>query len=128
MSTSAKRHLPPETEPVRVLGRGLRAQRGVRLTMRVVREAAGKTQVDVAAESQMDQADVSRLESREEFDDCQVSTLQRYVTALGGNLELVAAFGNKKIVLCGVESGVPEITPANRMRRTRPARATKPRR
>lgn len=128
MSMSAKRHLPPETEPVRVLGRGLRARRGVRLTMRVVREAAGKTQVDVAAESQMDQADVSRLESREEFDDCQVSTLQRYVTALGGNLELVAAFGNKKIVLCGVEAAVPKITPAKRMRRTRPARATKPRR
>lgn len=129
MSMSAKRDLPPETEPVRVLGRGLRAQRGVRLTMRVVREAAGKTQVDVAAESQMDQADVSRLESREEFDDCQVSTLQRYVTALGGNLELVAAFGNKKIVLCGVESGVPEIAPAPKKRqRTRPARATKPRR
>lgn len=126
MSTSAKRHLPRETEPVRVLGRGLRAQRGVRLTMRVVREAAGKTQVDVAAQSQMDQADVSRLESREDFDDCQVSTLQRYVTALGGNLELVAAFGNKRIVLCGVESGVPAITPANK--RTRPARTTKPRR
>ncbi len=128
MSMPAKRHLPPETEPVRVLGRGLRAQRGVRLTMRVVREAAGKTQVDVAAESQMDQADVSRLESREEFDDCQVSTLQRYVTALGGNLELVAAFGNKKIVLCGVESEVPEIMPASKRQRTRPARATKPRR
>jgi hypothetical protein len=126
MSTSAKRHLPPETEPVRVLGRGLRAQRGVRLTMRVVREAAGKTQVDVAAQSQMDQADVSRLESREDFDDCQVSTLQRYVTALGGNLELVAAFGNKRIVLCGVEPGVPAIMPANK--RTRPARTTKPRR
>ena len=119
MSVSAKRHLSPETEPVRVLGRGLRAQRGVRLTMRVVREAAGKTQVDVAAESQMDQADVSRLESREEFADCQVSTLQRYVTALGGNLELVAAFGNKKIVLCGVESGVPERTPANKQQSIR---------
>ena len=128
MSMSANRRLPPETEPVRVLGRGLRARRGVRLTMRVVREAAGKTQVDVAAESQMDQADVSRLESREAFDDCQVSTLQRYVTALGGNLELVAAFGNKRIVLCGVDSGVAERAPANRMQRTRPARATKPRR
>lgn len=129
MKMSARRHLSPETEPVRVLGRGLRAQRGVRLTMRVVREAAGKTQVDVAAQSQMDQADVSRLESREEFDDCQVSTLQRYVTALGGNLELVAAFGNKKIVLCGVESGVPKKGPADsRTQRTRPARATKPRR
>ena len=93
--------------------------RGVRLTMRAVREAAGKTQLDVAAESQMDQADVSRLESREEFDDCQVSTLRRYVTALGGNLELVAAFGNKKIVLSGVESGTRAMTPApNRIQRT----------
>ena len=129
MSTSAKRHPPPEAEPVRVLGRGLRAQRGVRLTMRTVREAAGKTQVDVAAESQMDQADVSRLEGRGGFDDCQVSTLRRYVTALGGQLELVAAFGNKKIVLCGVESSVPETTPANKqMQRTRPAQAKKPRR
>jgi hypothetical protein len=53
----------------------------------------------------------------------------RDVTALGGNLELVAAFGNKKIVLCGVESGVPAITPANKRRqRTRPARARKLRR
>ena len=129
MSTSAKRHLPPEAEPVRVLGRGLRARRGVRLTMRTVREAAGKTQVDVATEAQMDQADVSRLEGREGFDDCQVSTLRRYVKALGGHLELVAAFGNKKIVLCGVESGVPETTPANKqMQRTRPAQAKKPRR
>ena len=129
MSTSAKRHLPSEAEPVRVLGRGLRARRGVRLTMRTVREAAGKTQVDVAAESQMDQADVSRLEGREGFDDCQVSTLRRYVKALGGHLELVAAFGNKKIVLCGVEAGVPEIRPTNkRTQRTRLARATKPRR
>ena len=129
MSMSAKRHPPPETEPVRVLGRGLRAQRGIRLTMRAVREAVGRTQVDVAAESQMDQADVSRLESREEFDDCQVSTLQRYVTALGGHLELVAVFGNKRIVLCGVESGTDAIAPGNnRTPRTRPTRATKPRR
>jgi hypothetical protein len=116
MNTSAKRLLLAETEPVRVLGRGLRAQRGVRLTMRVVREAVGMTQVDVAADAQMDQADVSRLESREAFDDCQVSTIQRYVTALGGNLELVAAFGDKKIVLCGVEP------------KARPGRATKSRR
>jgi hypothetical protein len=57
-------------------------------------------------------------ESREEFDDCQVSTLRRYVTALGGNLELVAAFGNKKIVLSGVESGTPAKTPARKMQRT----------
>lgn len=40
-------------------------------------KAAGKTQVDITGVAQMDQADVSRLEGRETFDDCQVSTLQR---------------------------------------------------
>lgn len=100
-------------EPMRLLGRGLRAQRGVRLTMRALREAAARTQLDVAAASEMDQADVSRLESRREFEDCQVSTLRRYITALGGSLELVAAFGNKKIELCGVESGALEVAPDN---------------
>ncbi len=122
MSAPARRQVPFEPEPVRVLGRGLRAQRGVRLTMRTLRDATGKTQSDVAREAQIDQADVSRLESREDFADCQVSTLQRYVSALGGQLELVAAFGDKKIVLCGVERRARE-TPANQLQRTRSAKA-----
>src|SRR5947199_4743728 len=104
MSQATKQQVESETEPVRVLGRGLRAQRGVHLTIRTLREAAGKTQVDIAEGSQIDQADISRLESRESFDDCQVSTLQRYVAALGGRLELVATFGNKKIVLTGAQT------------------------
>ena len=130
MNISAREHsLASDTEPMRVLGRGLRAQRGVRLTMRALREAAARTQLDVAAASQMDQADVSRLEGRREFEDCQVSTLRRYITALGGTLDLVAVFGNKKIALCGVESGAHEVaSDNNRMQRTRPTRSTKPRR
>jgi hypothetical protein len=110
MSHATKPRVERETEPVRVLGRGLRAQRGVHLTMRTLREAAGRTQAEVAAASRIDQADVSRLESRESFADCQVSTLQRYVASLGGQLELVAAFGDKRIVLAGVtpaESAAP---------------------
>ncbi len=103
MSQATKRRVEAETEPVRVLGRGLRAQRGVHLTLRTLREAAGKTQDEVAEASQINQADISRLERRESFEDCQLSTLQRYVAALGGQLELVAAFGNKKIVLAGVQ-------------------------
>lgn len=92
-----------DAEPVRVLGRGVHARRGVRLTLRVLREAAGKTQADLATLTQIDQADVSRLERRQEFDDCLVATLRRVVEALGGQLELVAAFGNKRIVVTGVE-------------------------
>ena len=53
-----------DAEPVRVLGRGVHARRGVRLTLRVLREAAGKTQADLATLTQIDQADVSRLERR----------------------------------------------------------------
>jgi hypothetical protein len=101
MSQATKQRVERDVEPVRVLGRGLRAQRGVHLTMRTLREAAGKTQTEVAEAAKIDQADISRLEGRESFADCQVSTLQRYVAALGGQLQLVATFGDKRIVLCG---------------------------
>ena len=107
MSTAAKRRVETEEEPVRVLGRGLRAQRGVRLTLRTLREAAGKTQLDVTQVSGMDQGDISRLEARSGFDDCQVSTLRRYLSAIGGQVELVASFGDKKIIIAGVEAAPP---------------------
>lgn len=114
MKQSTQRSVLPEAEPVRVLGRGLRAARGVRLTLRTIREATGKTQVAVGHDSQMNQADISRLETRREFDDCQVATLQRYVAALGGKLELVAAFGDKRLTIVGVETANVESVPANK--------------
>jgi hypothetical protein len=89
---------------MRFLGRGLYAQRGVRLSIRGIREAVGKTQVDVAVDTGMDQSDVSRLEARTDFEDCQVSTLRRYIAALGGDLQLVAAFGDRRIILSGSQS------------------------
>ena len=100
MSEARKRRDDPKP-PVRVLGRGLRARRGVHLTLRAIREAAGKTQIEVADASDIDQGDVSRLEARERLDDCQVDTLRRHVAALGGELELVATFGDKRISLTG---------------------------
>jgi hypothetical protein len=114
MNHATKRKIEMQDEPVRVLGRGLRAQRGVHLTLRTLREAAGKTQVDVTGISQMDQADISRLEGRESFDDCQISTLQRYLSAIGGRLELVAAFGDKKIVVTGVQASTSVLSAANK--------------
>jgi hypothetical protein len=124
MSTAVKRRNTPEAEPVRVLGRGLRAQRGVHLTMRVVREAVGKTQVEVAADAAMDQSDVSRLEARKDFEDCLVSTLRRYVAALGGELELVASFGDRKIILAGSQQNAGGLPAKKASQRTdrRPAR------
>ena len=101
MKNSAQRIRREQTEPVRVLGRGLRAQRGIRMTMRSLRDAAGKTQIDVAKATRIDQADVSRLERKQDFDDCEVATLRRYVESIGGKLELVAVFRNKKITIAG---------------------------
>jgi transcriptional regulator with XRE-family HTH domain len=86
----------------------------VHLTLRTLREATGKTQVDVAQDSKMDQADISRLEGRIEFGDCQVATLQRYVAALGGQLELVAMFGDKRISIVGIEATSVANVPANK--------------
>lgn len=103
MSQASKRRHEPESNPVRVLGRGLRAQRGVHLTLRALREGAGKTQIDVRDASRIDQADISRLEGRDSFEEYQLSTLQRYIAALGGRLELVAAFGDKRIIITGAQ-------------------------
>jgi len=113
MSQATRRRPEVEPDPVRVLGRGLRAQRGVHLTLRSVREAAGRTQVEVREASGIDQADISRLEGREDLGDCQVSTLQRYLAALGGRLDVVAVFGDKKIILTGIRGRASGRSPAS---------------
>ncbi len=64
------------------------------MSLREAREASGKTQVDVSEATEMSQAEVSRLEHRGDF---LVSTVRRYVEALGG--ELVARFRDKTVVL-----------------------------
>lgn len=104
MSQAARRNVERREEPVRVLGRGLRAARGVHMTLRLLREGVGRTQVDVATTAKMDQGDISRLEARPHLDDTLVSTLARYVEALGGTLELTARFGDKRIVLVGAQT------------------------
>ena len=115
MSQLIERRIEPEERELkRVLGRGLRAERGVRLSIRTIREAAGRTQIEVAAESQINQGDVSRLEKRESFDDCQVSTLRRYLAALGGELELVAVFGDKRIALAGASTEISDVSDLRR--------------
>ncbi len=114
MKPAPKRSAELDVEPVRVLGRGLRAQRGVHLSLRTLREASGKTQGEVRAASGIDQADISRLESRESFDDCLVSTLQRYLAAIGAEFDLVAVFGDKRITVVGAAATPPRAKPANK--------------
>jgi hypothetical protein len=57
----------------------------MRLTLRELREASAKTQVEVADALGTDQAVISRLEKA---DDMQLSRLRAYVKALGHELEL----------------------------------------
>ena len=102
MSHAAKKNDNAETEPVRVLGRGLRARRGVKMTLRAIRDATGLTQVALAEKSAMDQGDISRLENRPSLEDCQLATLQRYIAAVGGEFELTARFGDKRLTIVGV--------------------------
>lgn len=64
--------------------------RGV--TLREVRAAVKRTQVEVAAAMGTSQDRISKLESR---DDALVSTLRRHVRALGGELRLTVEFPDR---------------------------------
>lgn len=74
-------------------------QEVLELNLRAVREFVGRTQVDVAKASGMAQSEVSKTERRSNH---LLTTLRRYVEALGGELEVNAVFGDKRIRLRGV--------------------------
>lgn len=71
----------------------------LQLSLREARELAGKTQAEVAELTKMAQSEVSKVERR---DDRLISTVRSYIEALGGELELVARFGDKTVRLRGV--------------------------
>ena len=73
------------------------------MTLRDVRKDLGLTQVELAGLAGMSQGDLSRLERRT---DHLLSTLQRYVQALGGQLEVAAIFGSRRYPL---ELGTQEV-------------------
>jgi DNA-binding XRE family transcriptional regulator len=69
------------------------------LTLRQLREEAGMTQVELAELAELTQSALSRIERRE---DNPIEAARRYVEALGGELEIVAVLGNKRVKLLGV--------------------------
>jgi hypothetical protein len=69
------------------------------LTLQELRQGLAKTQVEVAHTADMTQSELSRLESRA---DHRISTLRRYVEALGGELEIAAVFGGRRVKLTEV--------------------------
>ena len=69
------------------------------MNLRALRELLGKTQAELADTSRMSQSELSRTERRE---DHLLSTLRHYVESLGGELEVIANFGDKRVRLRGV--------------------------
>lgn len=69
----------------RLLGRWRAARPVASGTLRELRRHRGRTQADLARALATGQSDVSKLERRP---DLQLSTLHRYVEALGGRLEV----------------------------------------
>jgi len=63
------------------------------VSLRMLRKAMNKTQVEMAKALNVGQDTVSRYEQRT---DMLLSTLQSYVQAMGGRLDLIAQFPNRK--------------------------------
>ena len=66
------------------------------MDLRALREAVGLTQDELALRVDTTQSQLSKMERRE---DHRISTVRRYVTALGGQLEIVAIVDGKRILL-----------------------------
>lgn len=73
-------------------------------TLKDLRQAVARTQEELAATLGVGQDTISRLEKRS---DMLLSTLRRYVEAMGGKLELVAQFPNRPPVV------IDHLTPGN---------------
>lgn len=66
------------------------------MDLRALREAIGLTQEELAHRIAITQSQLSKLERRP---DHRISTLRRYVAALGGQLEVTAVVDGKRIRL-----------------------------
>jgi DNA-binding XRE family transcriptional regulator len=89
-----------KSDPERAARVKSRAQAELReMTLRELREEVGRTQTELAELAEVTQSALSRIERRE---DNPIEALRRYVEALGGELEVVAVIGNKRVKLLGV--------------------------
>jgi DNA-binding XRE family transcriptional regulator len=62
--------------------------------LRAAREASGMTQVELAEELGLPQSNISRIETSP---DMKLSSIRRYVEAIGGELEVVAVVRGKRV-------------------------------
>jgi predicted transcriptional regulator len=66
------------------------------MSLRALRDSVRKTQGELARATAMSQPQLSRFEGRR---DHLISTLRRYVRALGGEIEVVALISGRRIPL-----------------------------
>ena len=99
-------------------------------SLRELRKVAGKAQADIAATLKIKQPSVSKIEKQT---DMYLSTLRRYVEAIGGKLDLVVRLPSRRAMrlnqLGEVLSGPTKPTPQRRAARyfsQRAARANLP--
>src|SRR5262245_12806851 len=71
-------------------------QEVVEMDLRELRRSLGKTQVEMAEATGLTQPELSRMERRLDY---RLSTLRRYLEALGGHLEVTAVVGDKRVNL-----------------------------
>ena len=70
------------------------------LALRELRQARNRTQVSIARKLGVKQVNISRLENRE---DPRLSTLTKYIDAMGGRLHLIVEFPEQEpVMLSGV--------------------------
>jgi transcriptional regulator with XRE-family HTH domain len=104
-----RRRRPPNRSRVDAIKRGVELE----IALQELRERRGITQEQVAGQLETSRPNVSRIEREI---DVRMSTLQRYVEALGGELELVARFpdGERLTLL----SATKKVTARRRTRRS----------
>lgn len=66
------------------------------IALQELRQSLNLTQEEVAQALEMKQASVSKLEHQE---DMYISTLSRFIQALGGHLKLVASFPDREVII-----------------------------
>jgi transcriptional regulator with XRE-family HTH domain len=77
-------------------------------TLRQLREARDRSQVEMAEKLRINQAAVSKLERRT---DMYLSTLRSYIEAMGGELEIIARFPQRAVRIIQFEALDPESRP-----------------
>ena len=96
-----KRASTPSKSPNKVQRHKVKTstRNGRAMNLQQLREYVRKTQGDVARTAAVTQPQLSRIEGRR---DHLVSTLRKYVRALGGDICVVAEIGAERIVLLDV--------------------------